>query len=319
MNTLSITIVVPIYNSETILNDVLSSLEKQKYPIEEIILIDNNSKDTSFKIASDYANISKFKVRAIRHKEDRGLSYSYNEAIGLAKTSHLITLQSDCLIMGEDDVKKLINPFYTDNVVVTCSLQTTPWQIWNKYNFWQKCLFSRHVGKILSGRNGRFCCFSIEALRKVGGYNEKTYRTAGEDGDILLRLGEIGEIKDVDIVVKHLHNNNSKFSFFDYLYKENQLAEAVGACLSVNIKKVKLRSLPTALARPIIVFGVFIPVINNIFFVIIFLYSIFFTKYVFLKKWKDIRIIILPFVNIFLLYSYTYYFLKGFLLKKQGL
>lgn len=317
---ISVSVVVPIHNSATILNDTLDSLEKQDYSISEIFIIDNNSTDNSLKIAENFAKHSRFKIIIIRQKEDRGLAHSYNQAINLAKTTHLITLQSDCIIPEKDDMKKLLKPFGEDNdVVVSCSLQMTPWKVWEKYNFWQKCLFSRHVGKPLSGRNGRFCCFSIEALKSVGLFNEQAFRTAGEDGDILFRLSSKGKIIDVDVVVKHLHSMNNNFSIGDYIYKENQLAEAVGACLGQNFGKIRLIQFSTAFLRIFLILGLFIPILRVMFVALILIYSVYLTKNCFLLCWRDARIFLLLFINIFLLFSYSFYFVRGLITKKQRL
>ena len=316
----TVSVVVPIYNSATILQEVLNSLEEQEYPIHKVILIDNNSKDSSFEIMKKYAQTSKFCVCLIRHDQDKGLSYSYNEAIDNSETDFLITLQSDCVIPDKEGIKKILDPFDKDNgIVVACSLQTTPWKVWQEYNFWQKCLFSRHVGKIMSGRNGRFCCFSLQALRNVGKFDENTYRTAGEDGDILFRLSSVGKIVDVDLVVEHLHNKNPDFSLGDYIYKENQLAEAVGACLGRNFGKISITQFTTALLRVVLVLGMLLPKIGFFFMGLVVLYSVYFTNAVFLRSWNGYKIILLFFVNIFLLFSYSYYFLKGFFLKRQML
>ena len=320
MNLISVSVVIPIYNSATILKEVLNGLERQEYPVSEVILIDNNSRDESFRIMSEYADSSRFQVKLIRHDTDCGLSYSYNEAIESAQTTHIVTLQSDCVIPGTDGLKRLLEPFLgEDSIVATCSLQMTPWQVWENYNFWQKCLFSRHAGKILSGRNGRFCCFDLAVLKKVGKFDEKSYRTAGEDGDILFKLSQVGKILDVDVVVEHLHNTSSTFSLKDYAHKENQLAEAVGACLSLNLGKIPVWNYTTALLRPVLILGLFVPKVNIIFLTLIFLYSFYLTKTTFVKAWKNWKILILPFVNIFLLFSYVFYFCRGFIKKRQVL
>ena len=321
MGDISVTVMIPIRNSVTVLKDVLQSLEKQNYPLREIILIDNNSTDSSWKIMSQYAKISRYPIRLIKHKKDYGLSYSYNEAIKLTRATHLITLQSDCVIAEKNGITKLIQPWKNGSkVVATCSMQTTPKEIWENYNFWQKCLFSRHVGKILSGRNCRFCCFSVPALKKIGMFDKKTYRTAGEDGDLFFKLSRIGIIVDVhDLVVRHIHSKNKFFTMRDYIHKENQLAEAVGACLSKNFSKIPSRNYLTAFLRPILLTGLLIPKLNFLFFGLIIFSSIFFTHNTFKNEWKNPLIIVLPFVNIFLLFSYTFYFFKGFILQKQTL
>lgn len=313
------TLVIPIRNSETTLEEVFEGIEKQSYPIKEVWLVDNFSTDSSVELMYQYAARSKFKIEIIKQEEDLGLAHSYNEIIDKAETSYLVTLQSDCVIRRTNDLSRLVRPIEKDReIVATCSKQITPWSVWNKYPFWQKCLFSRFAGKILSGRNGRFCCFQVESLREVGKFNEKTYRTAGEDGDLFLKLSRKGKIIDVnEVVVDHLHSQASNFPVGTYIYKENQLAEAVGTCFSVNIKKINPFSYLTALVRFLIIIGLFIPVWNKLFLFLIVCYSFYVTKDVFLKEWKNPRVLLLPFINFFLFLSYVYYFLRGALNRRQ--
>ncbi|MFC1644685.1 glycosyltransferase [Patescibacteria group bacterium] len=316
----TVTLIIPVKNSETTLQEVLDSVEKQDYPIDLVMIVDNKSSDSSPDIMSKYAESSKFKVEVVNQTKDLGLAHSYNEAIKVAETSHIVSLQSDCVILHSGDFSKLMKAVEDKSVVVACSMQTTPVDVWNRYNFWQKCLFARHVGRVLSGRNGRFCCYGTLALRKVGSFDEKTYRTAGEDGDILLKLGKLGKIVDVeDIIVDHLHSRADNFSLSHYVYKENQLAEAVGACLSKNFSEIKLSNYKTAFIRPILVGGLLIPKLNIVIALMIVLFGSYLTKEVFRSEWRDWRIVMLPFVNVYLLFSYTYYFFKGMILVKQKL
>jgi glycosyltransferase involved in cell wall biosynthesis len=313
-----VTIIIPMHNSASTLKAVFRSLEKQEYPVKEVFVLDNNSSDNSAQITQNYAKSSKFKVRLIVHKKDMGLSYSYNEAMKKVKTPLVITLQSDCVILSKKGVEILVAPFLDDtNIVASCSLQTTPWKVWRKYNFWQKCLFSRHVGRVLSGRNGRFCCYSVAAMKKIGFFNTKAYRTAGEDGDVFYKLKESGTIVDVDLVVDHLHSMSDNFTLKTYIYKENQLAVAVGAAMANNFSRTGIMSWGTALIRPILILGLFIPWIQWVSLTLIVLFVFNFTKEVFLYNFRDIRVIGLPFVNIYLIFSFTYYFIRGAVTKRQ--
>jgi len=315
-----VTMIIPMHNSASTLVPVLKSVEMQDYPINEIFVLDNNSSDDSAAIVEKFAKKSKFKVRLIVHKKDMGLSYSYNEAIRKVKTPLFITLQSDCVITSKDGVARLIKPFLDNfETVASCSLQTTPWNIWKQYNIWQKALFSRHVGRNLSGRNGRFCCYSLKAVKKIGLFNTKAYRTAGEDGDIFYHLKQIGIITDIDLVVDHLHSMSDNFSLKTYIYKENQLAEAVGATMANNFSRTGIMSWMTAFIRPALIIGLLIPYVNIVFLALIILFAINFTKEVFLYNIRDIRTFALFFVNIFLIFSFSFYFIRGAVTRRQTL
>lgn len=49
-----ITIVVPFYNGEQYLAECVNSILKQDYTNIEVILVDDGSKDNSYKIATDF-------------------------------------------------------------------------------------------------------------------------------------------------------------------------------------------------------------------------------------------------------------------------
>lgn len=318
---LTVTVVVPVHNSATTLKSVLKSLEEQSYPIEEVFILDNNSSDQSPEIIREFVNNTKLLSHVITHNTDCGLAYSYNEAINKSSSELVVTLQSDCVIRDTEDLNKLITPFVNDiKIVASCSLQVTPRKTWLGYNFWQKALFSRHVGRIASGRNGRFCAFRTKTLRKIGAFDCQAYRTAGEDGDIFFKLQEQGLVVDAsEVIVDHLHSINPGFRLVDYLYKENQLAEGGGACFRNNLKRAKITNYLTPLLRPIMIVGCFIPYLNYLIIPLVVVYAFWLTKELFLNQFTNPRILILPWVNLWLLVSFSFYFLKGFITKRQRL
>jgi glycosyltransferase involved in cell wall biosynthesis len=314
-----VTVIVPIYNSESTLFSTLESLEKQKYPIYRVFLVDNNSTDKSSSIMEHYKSVSKNNVVLISHDCDHGLSYSYNECIKLATTELVVTLHSDIVICDNDGLEKLIEPFIKEkDLVATYPLIEFPSEVWDKYGFWQKCLFSRLLNNLHPGRNGMFNCFRRSALLDIGLFDEKTFRTAGEDGDLYQRLQIIGRTIQLDIIVKHLHNIGASFSLKDYIYKENQYAEAGGACFRKNFN-MSIKSIILNNTRPILLIGLTIPYIRYFSILLVLFYSIRVTSNVFLNEWRNLRILILPFINTYILFSYSYYYYKGFLTSKQKL
>jgi len=317
----SVSVIIPAKNSQTTLKPVLAGLEKQTYPIDRIFLLDNNSTDQTPEIMAEYKKHSRHRVTINTHKKDIGLAGSYNEAI-LASTSELVvTLQSDCLIRKKNDLLKLIEPLINDiKVVASCSLQITPKDVWQRYNFWQKALFSRHVGRVASGRNGRFCAFRSKVLKKLGVFDTKAYRTAGEDGDIFFKLQEVGRVVDVpEVVVDHLHSTSPNFGIDSYVYKENQLAEGAGACFRNNLKRDSVLNYLTPLLRPILIVGCCLPYGYYLFIPLVIVYCFWLSKETFVSEVKNPRALLLFWVNLFLLFSFSFYFIKGFVTKKQRL
>jgi len=315
-----VSVIVPIYNSESTLRKTLDSLEKQTYPISKVFLVNNKSKDNSSVIMSQYKCTSQHNVVIINHEEDFGLAYSYNECIKLAASELIVTLHSDIVICEDNGIEELVKPFKkSEHVVATYPLVEFPIEQWKKYNFWQKCIFSRHLHKLHPGCNGMFNCFNKSALIKIGLFDDETFRSAGEDGDIYNKLQKIGTTLLVNTKVEHLHYIGNNFSINDYIYKENQYAEAAGAGLRKNLKTTSYRNIFFINIRPLLILSLIIPHLRIFSILFLIMYSFFITKNVFLSEWKNLRILILPFINILSLFGYTYYYLKGFLTAKQRL
>ena len=82
-----ISIIVPIYNEENTLNEIINRiLGAPKLNLDfEIILVDDNSNDKTSKIISELTN-SDEKIKAVKHKKNRGkgaaLKSGLNKAIG---------------------------------------------------------------------------------------------------------------------------------------------------------------------------------------------------------------------------------------------
>lgn len=119
VNTLKISIIIPIYNKDKYLRDTLDSIIAQTFRDYECILIDDGSTDDSGKICDDVANRdARFKVF---HIINGGVSHARNVGLEQAKGEYLT------FIDGDD----LIHPEYLNNLYI--------------------CIFSRKVDLVISG------------------------------------------------------------------------------------------------------------------------------------------------------------------------
>ena len=100
----TVSVVVPVYNTEKWLPDCLNSLTRQTYPRFEVILVDDGSTDGSGKICDEFAD-SDWRTCVI-HEENRGLSAARNAGVLAATGEYLMFLDSDDFI-DADTVEKL--------------------------------------------------------------------------------------------------------------------------------------------------------------------------------------------------------------------
>ena len=88
-----VSIIVPIYNKENCLRRCVDSILAQDYKDIEVILIDDGSKDDSFKIISEYEKKDD-RIVAI-HKENSGVSATRNLALSMAKGEYIQFIDAD--------------------------------------------------------------------------------------------------------------------------------------------------------------------------------------------------------------------------------
>ncbi|MDP1845628.1 MAG: glycosyltransferase family 2 protein [Candidatus Moranbacteria bacterium] len=307
-------VIMPVHNGESTLEKTLESLLAESKKFDELIIIDDASSDGSVQAIKEYLH-EKQSYTLIQNEKQKGLAASYNEGIKAAKCDLIVTLHQD-IVLEKKALEKLVEPFADEKVVASTHVVSHPMEIWSKYNFWQKCFFARLAGKDFSGIDGKFDCFRKSALEKAGLFDEVNFRTAGEDGDIVYKLKKIGKAVVTEAKIIHLHKIDPRFSWKDIIYKQAQYSEAQGALFARGrIRGVK--PLAKTFFREMLLVSLFIPYLNILSVLLILLYSLLYTKPVFAKEYRDKRIMILPFLNIFLLFvSFTYLF-KGFIYGKQ--
>ena len=311
----SCSVIIPVYNGATTIEATIRSILFQKGLLDELIIIDDGSLDNSKTIIQK--TLRRFgrtvACRVISHNKPMGLAGSYNDGILKSRSELVVTLHQDILVK-KDALKVLLTPFDTNNqtIVATYHIVDHPFAVWQKYNFWQRCLFSRLMGRKYSGLDGKFDCFRRRALIKVGLFDNQTYRRAGEDGDIINRLKKIGRLVPTKAEVIHLHSRDRNFTLKQYIHKQAQYSEAQGVLARHYIPTSILEFL-RAFFRELLVLGLFLPYIRVLAFAVLIVYAFIYTKNVFVYSWRDWRIVILPFVNMALCFVSIIFSLRGFI------
>lgn len=315
-NEQQISVIIPVHNGESTLEKTLESLLAQSKKFDELVIIDDSSDDGSVQTIKKYLH-GKQNFTLIQNEKQAGLAAAYNKGIKMTEGNLITTLHQD-IILGKDALEKLTEPFDDEKVVAATHIVVHPMEVWNKYNFWQKCFFARLAGKDFSGIDGKFDCFRRSALEKVGLFDEKHFRSAGEDGDIVFKLKKIGKIYQTKAKIVHLHKIDPSFSWKDIVRKQAQYSEAQGTLLSRG-RIGNIYALAKSFFREILLLGLIIPSIRPIAVILIVLYSILYTKLVFQKEYRDKRIFLLPLLNIWLLFVSFFYSFRGLIYGKQRL
>ena len=245
---------------------------------------------------------------------------SYNLGLKKSKGNVIIGMHADSTLPTHFELSRLIAPLKDTLVVATYSYVLHPIEIWNTYNFWEKCQHARLVEKKLSGMNGKFDAYRKSALRALHGFDDVNFKIDGDgnDADIYLRLKARGSVVLSEATVIHLHHLSPHYSLFAWIEKRRNLAILSGRLLKMYLYKLDIRGILSFTFRPLVAILPFIPgfTIFGIIALVIFAFS--YTSKIFLTPtlWRNPRILILPFINIFLVYFESFWFIKTFLTHK---
>lgn len=106
----TISIIIPVYNTDLYLKECIESLLAQSYKDFEAIFIDDGSQDTSFSIINDYSSRDK-RIR-LYHQNNAGVSAARNLGLRYATGDYIAFIDSD----------DTISPDYLDRLY-RCAIQ----------------------------------------------------------------------------------------------------------------------------------------------------------------------------------------------------
>lgn len=127
MKKLKVSIILPVYDEEKVIEGCLKSLLSQTYPCE-IIVIDDGSTDRTIKL------VKKFNVRLLKQNH-RGYGPACNYGASKAKGDILVFIDAD-QTCDKDCIKKLIDPILRGEAIGTIN---TYEYVSNINNIWSRC------------------------------------------------------------------------------------------------------------------------------------------------------------------------------------
>jgi len=209
----SISVVIPAFNEEKYIKNVLQSLKSQTFKDFETIVVDGGSSDTTRAMARSCAKV------LVEPK--RGIARARNKGACAAAGKILVFLDADT-----KPCNKLLETYYNalqEKGVIAATGPILPLEKSSKrINLGYKLVSIFFVKmSILLGRPsivGLNFAVRKDAFRRVGGFNNSfiTY----EDWDLSLRLRQVGEIRYLDEAVVYTSVRRIKawgvFRFFTY-------------------------------------------------------------------------------------------------------
>jgi len=87
-----VSVIIPNYNNEIFLKNVISKILENTYNNIEIVIVDDCSTDSSIEIVKQFSNE---KIRLYENKENNGTYYSRNKGILLSKGEYILIVDGD--------------------------------------------------------------------------------------------------------------------------------------------------------------------------------------------------------------------------------
>ncbi len=217
---LSISLIIPVYNEEKIIERVLKVYDedlRSKYGIE-LIVSDGGSEDSTAEIASRYAD----KMAVHKANRRQNIAEGRNKGAEFADASALVFVNGDTVPENPDAFFSEIHDWisgagdYADCEALTCKVSIEPSEIKIKDKIFY-FIHNRYVQFLnfigLGMGRGEFQAIKRELFQNLNGYDR--FLAAGEDFDLFKRAAKRGKIGFMsDIVV---YESPRRFRKYGYL------------------------------------------------------------------------------------------------------
>lgn len=189
MENQNVSFIISIHWGEDTIEDCIKSILKQEFDgKKEIIIVDDVCKDDGVIKASKLA-IQFKEIKIIKNEENLGLGASLNKGIENSSYENVVIVMPDYVFEERIWTKKMLEAINSKEDIASCETYLEiPQKLLKQYNYLNKlsllCYF-RHQDNIGGAPN---VMFKKKIFLKLGGYDTKIFRIAGEDQDIRLKL-----------------------------------------------------------------------------------------------------------------------------------
>lgn len=240
-----ITVLMPVYNSESFLKEAIDSILDQTFTDFEFIIINDGSTDTTKNIINSYNDI---RMKIVNNKKNIGLTKSLNKGLKLSKGEYIARMDADDIslknrlkiesgFLNSNPEYGLIAARYSiidknGNILKNSGSYLNPEEIYYTLNF-QNCLTHSSV------------IFRKGMVLKIGGYNEALTQT--QDYELWYRLSKVTKIYQTrEILIKWRMSNKNISHFFKDIQKETEINEVkknLESCIESKLKKKEIKLL----------------------------------------------------------------------------
>jgi cellulose synthase/poly-beta-1,6-N-acetylglucosamine synthase-like glycosyltransferase len=185
----SLSVLIPAYNEEKVLARTIESILEASYPDKEIIVIDDGSKDQTYRIAMGYSNRG---VKVIQ-RPNGGKATALNHGLLFARGEIITVVDADSQI-SKNTLIEIVKPFRNPDVAAVAGNI----KVLNRRNILTKCQALEYIASINLYRRALDVFGSVTVVPgALGAYRREVMEGGGfYDPDTL--------VEDFDVTVKAL-------------------------------------------------------------------------------------------------------------------
>ena len=205
-----VSVLMPVFNGGKYLSAAIDSILTQTFREFEFLIVDDGSSDSTSKILREYAH-KDGRIR-ITSRENRGLVASLNELLASAQGHLLARMDADDISLPDRLASQVTYMSGHPDVVCAGGHVEDVNEQGLRLSRREYPLDSDEIQQAALGGQACMChpCFMMrrEAVIAVGGYAPESF--PAEDLDLLLRLGEVGKLANLDrVILKYRIHINS--------------------------------------------------------------------------------------------------------------
>ncbi len=189
-----VSVIIPAYNEEKVIQATLESMVETHYPRKEIIFVDDGSTDKTLEIAKQFKdNVT------VLHKDNGGKASALNYGLVYAKGEVIVVVDADTII-GRNSIKEIVKGFEVNQHVAAVAGNI---KVRNRVNWITKCQALEYLTGIQVIRRafdtfgtitvvpGALGAFKKSCVSGTGAYGKETIV---EDFDQTIKLLKAGLI-----------------------------------------------------------------------------------------------------------------------------
>ncbi len=217
---MKLSIIIPVYNEEKTIIEILKKIENVRHIKKQIIVIDDKSDDRSFELIDSFNFESEFKI--IRHDKNSGKGSCIKSAKNFI-SGDIVIIQDADLEYDPSDYNNIINEIYKEKKKVVYGSRVLNKKRYNQKNFISNFrIFGNHILTLLTNclyfqklTDAHTCykAFQSEIFKKID-LKEDDFAFCPE---VTAKVSKLGyKIHEVPIsYIGRDYTEGKKISFFD--------------------------------------------------------------------------------------------------------